>query len=139
MATVAQLREGLRARLATITSLRAHAYQPDTVNITAGKAVVFPIPRATDDESFAGTEVTTFDVVLIAAPGQGTGYERGQKLLDPYLSRGDANDVKTAIEAEKTLGGVAHDLNVGPWRDYGLLSIGDVAYWHIKREVQIWH
>lgn len=134
-----ELRDGLRDRLATIATLRAYSEEPDDVNVAQGKAVAFPVPSEGDDDTFAGTERTLINVVVLVAPAVGPGRARAQRMVDPYVNRGDPSNIKAAIEEDKTLGGVAHDLNVMGWSRYGLIQVGDLEFWGVMRSVEIWH
>lgn len=135
MAALTAIEEALRVRLATIAGVRAYAEQPDTVN----PPCLFPIPREGDyHESFGGTEMTTFDVVVLAV-GFDAGYRRGQNAVDVYLARTGARSIKAAIEADRTLNDVAQDVNVTRWFDRGAIEINGVEYWGAKVEVQVWH
>lgn len=139
MATVSELRDGLKTRLATIPTLRAHSEEPDDINVTVGKAVAYPIPQDGGPDTFDGTERTVFTIVVLVAPAVGPGRGRGQRMIDPYISRGDPSDIKAAIEADKTLGGVADDLAVGRWNRYGQIDVGGTPYWGVMREVEVLH
>lgn len=136
MATLSDLEQGLRDRLATIPGLRVHTEQPDTVKIPAA----WPMPRDGDsNEAFGGaTNMTVFDIVVVVQAFDAA-YSRGQRALDPYISSGTDKSIADAIEADGTLGGVAHCLSVERWYDRGIIDFGDVAYWGAKCEVQVWH
>ncbi len=134
MADLSGIRDGLRARLATIAGLRAHATWPD--QITCPAAIVRP-SGMDYHESLSGKCALTFDVLLLAAPIQ-PGLDRAQKALDGYLDDSGPTSVKAAIEADGTLGGVADDLVVTGWRDYGSLEVNGTDYLGVRIEVQVW-
>lgn len=140
MATLTQLRDGLKTALASITTLRAYAEEPDSITLNASRAVAWPVPLGGEDDTFAGTEKTVFDIVILAASAApGGGRERGQSALDPYLSRAGAPSIHAALFADRDLGGVAADLEIGPWHSYGIIEVGAVPYWGAKRTVTVWH
>ena len=113
MATVAEIREGLRANLATITGCQVSAYmlsQPTT-------PCLYVVPGAMDfDQAMQrGMDRWTFRVVALAGLASDIG---AQKKLDEFLARSGATSVKAAIEADRTLGGVVDHLRVIDYSDY---------------------
>lgn len=138
MATVDAIAEALRDALATVPTLRAHDGQPDDIQVTQGKGVAYPLPREGNyHEAFDDGEMTTWDVVVLAAP-EAAGYKRGQDAINPYVSREGADSVKAAIEADGTLGGVVDCLSVTRWYDRGLIEAGGQNFWGVKLECSIW-
>lgn len=98
MATVQQIREELRVRLATISGLRPHANLPDDIVSPAAvvfrSATVFDSSTDSDDLQFA---VTVFIDWTDA---------RRQEKLDAYTAGEGASSIRLAIDADPTLGGV---------------------------------
>lgn len=138
MATITAIAAALKTALATVTTVRAYSEQPDTVAPTQGKAVVFPVCREiVYHETFAETEVSTWDVVILAAP-ESAGYTRGQQAIDPYISKSGSSSLKAAIESDGTLGGVVHTLVVPRAYDRGLIEVNGVSYFGAKLEVQVY-
>lgn len=45
-----------------------------------------------------------------------------QKLLDQFLSSSGTQSIKVAVETDRTLGGVAQDVVVQGFRDYGMFA-----------------
>lgn len=113
MATLAQIREGLRANLASISDVQVSAYllsQPTPPCIEIAPASVeydLAMQRGAD----------RWTIVVRAATGLTT--DRGAQVnLDELLAPTGARSVKTAIEADSTLGGVVDDLRVTTMRAY---------------------
>jgi hypothetical protein len=123
MASITDLRTGIKNNLATITGLRVSDFQPDNVNPPV--AIVFPI-SVNYDETFArGMQTYTFSVQIIV----GRVSERtGQSAIDSFISSTGSNSIKLAIESDKTLNGKAFDLRVTDMRNYGELLAGEVNY-----------
>jgi hypothetical protein len=123
MASISELRAGIKTNLATITGLRVSDFQPDNINPPV--AIVFPI-SVNYDETFArGMQTYTFSVQVIV----GRVSERsGQNSIDAYISSTGSKSIKLAIESNKTLGGKAFDLRVTDMRNYGELLVGEVNY-----------
>jgi hypothetical protein len=123
MASISELRAGIKANLATISGLRVSDFQPDNINPPV--AIVFPISVNYDDTFQRGMQTYTFSVQVIV----GRVSERtGQNSIDAYVSSTGTNSIKLAIESNKTLGGKAFDLRVTDMRNYGELLVGEVNY-----------
>jgi hypothetical protein len=123
MASITELRAGIKNNLATISGLRTSDYQPDNPNPPI--AIVFPISVNYDEAFQRGMQTYTFAVQVIV----GRVSERtGQSAIDAYCSSTGANSIKLAIESDKTLAGKAFDLRVTDMRNYGELLVGEVNY-----------
>jgi hypothetical protein len=123
MASISELRAGIKTNLATISGLRVSDYQPDNINPPV--AIVFPISVDYDDTFARGMQTYTFSVQIIV----GRVSERsGQNAIDSFISSTGASSIKLAIESNKTLSGKAFDLRVTDMRNYGELLVGEVNY-----------
>jgi hypothetical protein len=123
MASISELRTGIKNNLATIPGLRVSDFQPDNINPPV--AIVFPISVNYDDTFQRGMQTYTFSVQVIV----GRVSERsGQSSIDAYISSTGASSIKLAIESNKTLSGKAFDLRVTDMRNYGELLVGEVNY-----------
>jgi len=123
MASISELRAGIKTNLATISGLRVSDFQPDNINPPV--AIVFPISVNYDDTFQRGMQTYTFSVQVIV----GRVSERsGQSSIDAYISSTGSNSIKLAIESNKTLSGKAFDLRVTDMRNYGELTVGEVNY-----------
>lgn len=100
--TIEQIMGGVRDRLATISGLTAYDYKPSTVNVPAG---LVQLPNSINYHSTSGRgkiELTFTALVVVST----TSDESGQKQLSSYLDPTGATSVVTAIESDKTLGGL---------------------------------
>lgn len=123
MASISELRAGIKTNLTTITGLRVSDFQPDNINPPV--AIVFPISVNYDETFHRGMQTYTFSVQVIV----GKVSERsGQTNIDSYISSTGSNSIKLAIESDKTLAGKAFDLRVTDMRNYGELTVGEVNY-----------
>jgi hypothetical protein len=123
MASISELRAGIKTNLATISGLRVSDYQPDNINPPV--AIVFPISVDYDDTFARGMQTYTFSVQIIV----GRVSERsGQNAIDSFISSTGTSSIKLAIESNKTLSGKAFDLRVTDMRNYGELLVGEVNY-----------
>ena len=121
--SVSEIRSGIATNLATITGLRTSAFVPD--NPTPPIAVVVPQRIEYDAAMGRGMDTYTFDVLVIA---QRMSERNAQSLLDGYCNSTGSTSVKTALEADTTLGGKAFDLRVTEMSNYQALTIGDTQY-----------
>jgi len=137
VASLTQLRDGLKTRLATISGLRAYAEFPDAVVVPA--AIVRPL-RGQFRSALSGHPQTAFEVlVLVSMPR----LDKAQDALDPYLADTGASSIFAALEGDRTLGGVADDILVGTddwdWRDYGGVVVNGIEYLSARIDVLIYH
>jgi len=123
MALVSELRDGLKANLATITGLRTSDIVPDNPNPPI--AIVLPQSVKYDDSFNRGMNTYTFSVVVVV---NRVSERTGQNSLDAYVSGTGASSVKRAIEIDKTLNGKAFDVRVSDVRNYGDITIGEINY-----------
>lgn len=129
MTTLATLRAGLAANLATIPGLRAVAYVPDMVE---PPMAVVNAPTITYDTAFQrGSDEYTFtvDVFVPAASLRGA-----QLALDAYC---DPSAVKAAIESDRTLNGAAMSLRVTSMNAYRQEVVGETPFLAASFSVQV--
>lgn len=118
-ATIGELREGLRARLDTISGLRAYRRMPAKPEPPAAAV----LPRTGEyEESFDGAVTHRFHIWLYV---QGADIDRGQAAIDEYLDPAGARSIKQVIEADPTLGGLECSAKVVGYEAYAQLV--DVA------------
>lgn len=132
MASVSQIRDGLRDRLKTISGLQTHSYVPS--EITPPAAVVIPDTVGYDSTMARGSDDFVFVVQLVVSKV----VDRvSQDRLDAYLAGSGSSSVKAAIEGEPTLGGVAHFARVAQARSYGTVQFGAITYLGAELVVQV--
>lgn len=133
MATLDQLRSGLKTRLATITGLRPTATYMEDVNPPA--AMVLPV-SAEFDVDMSADDTYQFDICVFV---NGADLNRAQTAIDAYLSRSGANSIKVAIEADPTLGGVADSVKVRGFREYAMKQdVGGRPVLEAKVQVEVY-
>ena len=108
MASLAEIREGLRARLATIEGLRAHAYWPKSIS---HPAAVVDLDNRTPHIRSGNGSLTRWRITVLAGPASIV-TDEGQATRDEYLAASGDRSVQAALEGEKSLGGVASSLVV---------------------------
>jgi hypothetical protein len=119
-ATVSQAAAGIATRLATISGLRSFAYQPEQLN----PPVAFPVLNSIEYHGAmgGGNVRMNFDVIVIV----GRYVDRvAHSLLDAYLSYSGATSLRAAMEADRTLGGVASTLIMDTSTEISTVSVAD--------------
>jgi hypothetical protein len=123
MASVSELRDGLKANLATISGLRTADTVPD--NPSPPIAIVLPQSVSYDDTFQRGMNTYTFSVLVIV---NRVSERTAQNSLDAYISGTGSSSIKRAVEVDKTLNGKAFDVRVSELRNYGDITIGEINY-----------
>lgn len=117
MTTIAAIRAGLATRLGTISGLRTSATVPDDPKPPV--AIVLPPTITYDTAMGRGLDQYEFSILVMV----GRVSERtAQASLDAYANPRGAGSIKTAIEADRTLGGAAQTCRVTDMRNVGPLS-----------------
>lgn len=125
MATISQIRTGLKTRLETISGLRVSEYVTHQVNLP--QAIIGNIRRPFH-QTFGspGDSHVTVDVIVLAGKPD-KDLKRGQASLDAYCDAEGDNSILDAIEKDCTLGGVVDDLEVKSC-DQGMIEFNDEKY-----------
>jgi hypothetical protein len=131
-ATVSQVAEGLKARLATVTGLRTFSYQPEQVN----PPVAFPILESVEFHgAMKGGNVRMRWTVMVIV---GRYLDRvAHSNLDGYLSYSGATSLRAAIEGDRTLGGVAQTLVMDSGMSVGSLAVAEAEFLSVSFSVLV--
>ena len=121
--TVSQIRDGLAARLATITGLRTASVVPD--NPAPPQAIV-QVNNVTYDGAFKGG-MTIYTYVVSVIVGR-VSERQAQDRLDAFTSTSGTQSVKEAIEGDKTLGGIVFDTRVTDLTGVSAVLLGEATY-----------
>jgi hypothetical protein len=123
MATIAAARDGLKARLATISDLRVY---DNVLGQVEPPAAVIRLDTIQYDTTMAdGSHDPTFIVlVLVSLANERTAQDK----LDSYLEPESATSIRNAIDADPTLGGAVDYATATQVRAYGLVNYADVGY-----------
>jgi len=120
--SIAAIREGLAANIATIPNLRVSAEIPD--NPSPPIAVIALNNISYDLDFNRGMTLYNFTVTLIV----GRVAERdAQRKLDAYAGNGERS-IKTAVQSDRTLGGAAFDVRLSEMSTLGALNLGEQTY-----------
>jgi hypothetical protein len=115
--TIAEIREGIAANLATLEGIQVSAYMLASPTPPAAHV----IPRSIlYDRTFRGMVEVTLTVQVFVSLGLDQG---AQMALDERLL--GTTSVKAALEVDKTLGGTVNDLWCSEMESYDVVSIPD--------------
>jgi hypothetical protein len=131
--TVSQIKTGLAANLATVSGLRAYAYQPDNVNTP----FAWPLLDSIQYNGAMGGGLITHKFTVSVVVGR-SAERTAQSLLDGYLSYKGATSIRQAIESDRTLGGVVQDLIVESANNISTLEANDTTYLAIDFVVTVY-
>jgi hypothetical protein len=131
--TVSQIKTGLAANLATVSGLRAYAYQPDNVNTP----FAWPLLDSIQYNGAMGGGLVTHKFTVSVVVGR-SAERTAQSLLDGYLSYKGTTSIRQAIESDRTLGGVVQDLIVESANNISTLEANDATYLAIDFVVTVY-
>lgn len=123
MTSIASIRSGLVANLATISGLRTSAELID--NPTPPVALVNLESIEYDLAMRQG--LTQYNFVITVIVGRAAERE-AQRKLDLYCENTGSYSVKSAVESNRTLSGVVYDLRVVSTGSIGSIQINDQTY-----------
>lgn len=131
--TVSQIKTGLKTQLATISGLNAKDYQPDNVS----PPYAWPMLDGITYHGAMGGGLVTYEFTVSVVVSRVVEKD-AQTKLDNYLSWDGTTSVRAAIEADKTLGGVASNLIVKSAGNISTIDIGDVSYFAVDFAVTVY-
>lgn len=132
MASIAELRDGIAANLATISGLRTSATIPDNPN---PPIAIVQLNRVQYHQDFKrGMTEYNFSVQVVV----GKVDERSaQSNLDAYCSSTGNSSIILAVESDRSLGGKAFDAIVTEVSNYGSVTISDIVYLAAEFNVRV--
>jgi len=119
--TVTQIREGIATNLSTIPNVQISAYM--LVSPLPPVIHVFPAGVEYDRGMHRGLDILTFTVEAFVAMGLDVG---AQQRIDGMLSPTGTLSVKTAVESDRTLGGLVSDTWVERVSGYRLVELPEM-------------
>jgi len=122
MLDIGPIREALGTNLQTITGLRVYDTIPDV--IVPPCAVVGQLDFTFDVDNARGLDQASTDIFVIV---QRFSERTGQAKLDSLLAGTGPKSIKTALESDRTLGGLVDTLRVLT-ADAGTYSSGDQTF-----------
>lgn len=129
-ATVSQVAEGLRERLATINGLRTFAYQPEQVN----PPVAFPVLDSIEyHRAFGGGDVQMRFMVFVIV---GRYLDRvAHANLDGYLSYDGATSLRQAVEGDTQLNNRVRTLVIDSGMSISALTVAEAEFLQVSFSV----
>lgn len=132
MASIADLRDGIAANLATIPGLRTAPTIPDNPN---PPIAIVQLSRVQYHQDFK-RGMTEYDFAVQVVVGR-VDERSAQQRLDLYCSSTGDYAIGLAVESDRTLGGKAFDCIVTEMTNYGSVLISDVTYLAAEFNVRV--
>lgn len=132
MQNIPAVRDAIKANLQTITNMRVYDQIPDVV--VPPCAVVGQLDFTFDVDNQRGLDQASVDVYVIV---QRISERAGQDKLDLYLAGSGNGSVKTALESDRTLGGLVDTLRVIT-AESGTYQTGDQTFLSYRYNLTIW-
>ena len=132
MIKISQVREQLGKNIETITGMRVYDRIPDVV--VPPCAVVGQLDFTFDVNNARGLDQASVDVYVIV---QRISERAGQDKLDELLAGTGSKSIKTALESDRTLGGLVDTLRVIS-AESGTYTTGDQTFLSYRYNVTIW-
>jgi hypothetical protein len=132
MIKINQVRDALGKNLNTITGIRIYDTIPDVV--VPPCAVVGQLDFTFDVNNARGLDQASVDVYVIV---QRISERAGQDKLDELLAGTGSKSIKTALESDRTLGGLVDTLRVIS-AESGTYTTGDQTFLSYRYNVTIW-
>lgn len=133
MASLSSIRSGIATNLGNISSLTVFGFVPDSIEPPT--AVVGVIDNIEYDTSMSrGADTYTIPVFLYVSRVDA---QDAQDTLDAFLASSGSSSVKTQIESDVTLGGVANSARVIEADNYGVYTINNIDYLGCEFTVEV--
>ena len=132
MINISGVRDAIKTNLQTITNMRVYDTIPDVV--VPPCAVVGQLDFTFDVDNQRGLDQASVDVYVIV---QRISERSGQDKLDLYLAGSGTGSVKTALESDRTLGGLVDTLRVVS-AESGTYQTGVQTFLSYRYNLTIW-
>ena len=133
MASLSSIRSGIATNLENISSLTVFGFVPDSIEPPT--AVVGVVDNIEYDTSMSrGADTYSIPVFLYVSRVDA---QDAQDTLDAFLASSGSSSVKTQIESDSTLGGVANSARVVEADNYGVYSINNIDYLGCEFTVEV--
>jgi len=131
--SLVDLQNGLQMVLATVPNLRVADHLPEQV--TPPMAMV--LLQSVTFHGAMGGGLSDWEFVVSCVAGR-MGERSAQMQIDSWLSYDDSQSIRSAIEADMTLGGAASTLVVADAVGIKPLVIGDASYLNVEFTVHVY-
>jgi hypothetical protein len=132
MLNIGPIRDALKTNLQTIINLRVYDQIPDVV--VPPCAVVGQLDFTFDIDNARGLDQASVDIFVIV---QRFSERTAQDKLDTLLAGTGPKSIKTALESDRTLGGLVDTLRVIS-ADSGTYQSGDQTFLSYRYNLTIW-
>ena len=132
MTNINGVRDALKANLQTITGLRVYDQIPDVV--VPPCAIVGQLDFTFDIDNARGLDQASVDIFVLV---QRFSERTGQDKLDLLLAGSGSGSIKTALESDRTLGGLVDTLRVIS-ADSGTYTSGETSFLSYRYNLTIW-
>lgn len=135
MSSVSDIADGLKARLATISGLRAYSYQPEQLN----PPFAYPVLNGVTYHQTMGmgNAVTQYDWSVYVVVGRWVDRVAITN-LDGFISPTGATSIRAVLEGDLTLGGACQDLIVASSANISALEQEDAEFMQVSYSVTIY-
>lgn len=132
MINITGVRDALKANLQTITNMRVYDTIPDVV--VPPCAIVGQLDFTFDVDNQRGLDQASVDIFVLV---QRFSERTGQDKLDLFLAGSGSGSIKTALESDRTLGGLVDTLRVIS-ADSGTYTSGEASFLSYRYNLTIW-
>jgi hypothetical protein len=132
MTNINGVRDALKSNLQTITGLRVYDQIPDVV--VPPCAIVGQLDFTFDIDNARGLDQASVDIFVLV---QRISERAGQDKLDLLLAGSGSGSIKTALESDRTLGGLVDTLRVIS-ADSGTYTSGETSFLSYRYNLTIW-
>ena len=132
MTNINGVRDALKSNLQTITGLRVYDQIPDVV--VPPCAIVGQLDFTFDIDNARGLDQASVDIFVLV---QRFSERTGQDKLDLLLAGSGSGSIKTALESDRTLGGLVDTLRVIS-ADSGTYTSGETSFLSYRYTLTIW-
>lgn len=131
-ATVSQVGDALKTALGTISGLRTYSYQPEQLNPP------FAYPELTQVNYHRAMGLGDVEMLWTIHVVVGRYTDRtANDLLDQFISATGAKSVRSALESDRTLGGVVQTMILSSSADVTALNEADANFLTVQYQVTV--
>jgi len=130
---IEDIRSALATNLATISGLRTSGDVPDNPN--PPQAVAFLETVEYDDAFQGGLTTMQFKVMVIVSRADD---RTAQRKLNEYISPDGARSIKSAVESDRSLGGLVQTLRLTDMTSLGSTIVSDQEYMAVEFSVAVY-
>ena len=125
-ATIAEIRNGLVVQLRTIAGLQVYSAEPGQLTPPAAVVITPAITYHTSFNSTNGLKTYEFRLMVLVAQGL---LDEACHTLDEYADPSSLKSIRSAIEADDTLGGKVDSVVVTSFRPLNAEEVASLQYW----------